>query len=334
MKGCKSTVRLNLLIARQFCLCISYFCLNNNSVEVQYSISDLERLSGVKAHTIRVWESRYGLIEPQRTPTNIRFYGDKELKKILNVAFLVNSGMRISKVAAMSDVDQRSLVLDKSNGGHNHEGTLTALKVAMIDFDQETFDRVLNRCMLNMGAEDAFNSVLADFIRHLGILWQTNAISVAHEHFVTGLVKQKLFSLIDQLTVAPHTDAKRYLLYLPAGELHELGLLYMHFLLKKNGQQSLFLGQDVAVEFLKEAYDHYRPDVIMSIFTTQPTIEDAQNYLQQLGSTFKSRKLQFQLAGYPLRDFRTKWSDKRFVLYSSLEDIRQHTLGELLPVSH
>ena len=303
-------------------------------MEVQYSISDLERLSGVKAHTLRVWESRYGLIEPHRTPTNIRYYGDNELKKILNVAFLVNSGMRISKVAALSDVDQRSLVLDKSNGGHNHEGTLTALKVAMIDFDQDTFERVLNRCLLNMGAEDAFNNVLADFIRHLGVLWQTNAITVAHEHFVTGLIKQKLFSLIDQLAVAPHPEAKSYLLYLPGAEMHELGLLYMHFILKKNGQRSLFLGQDVAIEFLEEAYIHYKPDVLMSIFTTQPSIEDVQNYLQQLGSTFNSRKLRFELAGYPLRDFRTQWSDRRFSLFGNLEEIRQHILGQVQAVNH
>lgn len=291
-------------------------------MEVQYSISDLERLSGVKAHTLRVWESRYGFIVPQRTDSNIRFYSDHDLKKIMNVAFLVNSGLRISKVASMSDGEQRSLVLDKSNGGHNHEGTLTALKVAMIDFDQDTFERVLNRCMLNLGAEEAFNTVLADFIRHLGVLWQTNAINVAHEHFVTGLVKQKLFSLIDQLTVAPKADAKNHLLYLPSGELHELGLLYLHFLLRKNGQRSLFLGQDVPLEYLKEASDRCHPDVIVSIFTTSPHRDDLENYLHQLGTSHPGKKLQFWLAGYPLRSFQVKMKDQRFQHFGTMEELR------------
>lgn len=300
-------------------------------MEVQYSISDLERLSGVKAHTLRVWESRYGLIVPQRTDTNIRFYSDHDLKKIMNVAFLVNSGLRISKVASMSEGEQRSLVLDKSNGGHNHAGTLTALKVAMIEFDQDTFERVLNRCMLNLGAEEAFNTVLADFIRHLGILWQTNAINVAHEHFVTGLVKQKLFSLIDQLTVAPKPDAKNHLLFLPSGELHELGLLYLHFVLRKNGQRSLYLGQDVPLEFLKEASDRCHPDVIVSIFTTNPHRDDIENYLHQLGTSHPGRKLQFWLAGYPLRSFHEKMKDQRIQHFGTMEELRNliiHTYNQ------
>jgi DNA-binding transcriptional MerR regulator len=292
-------------------------------VDIQYSISDLERLSGVKAHTLRVWESRYKLIVPSRTDTNIRYYSDEDLKKIMNVAFLVHNGLRISKVASMTDTEQRSLVLDKSNGGHNHEGTLTALKVAMIEFDQETFERVLNRCMLNLGAEEAFNSVLGDFLRHLGVLWQTNAITVAHEHFVTSMIKQKLYSLIDQLTVAPSPQAKSHLLYLPAGELHELGLLYLHFLLKKNGQRSLFLGQDVPLEFLGEANDHLNADVIISIFTTHPQKEDVENYIHQLGTTNGSRKTKFLLAGYPLREYTKPLKDKRFKLYGTLEDLRQ-----------
>ena len=202
-----------------------------------------------------------------------------------------------SKVAAMTDKEQRALVLDKSTGGHNHQGTLTSLKVSMIDYDQDTFERILNRCLLNMGAEEAFNSVLGDFIRHLGILWQTGAINVAHEHFVTGIIKQKLFSLIDQLTVAPNAHSKKHLLFLPAGELHELGLLYLHFLLRKNGQYSLFLGQDVPLEFVKEAADKIDPGVYVSIFTTHPE-ENVENYLHELGSTFPAQK-QFYLAGYP-----------------------------------
>lgn len=295
-------------------------------MDVRYSISDLERISGVKAHTIRVWESRYGLIIPQRTDTNIRYYSDGDLKKIMNVAFLVNSGLRISKVASMTDVEQRSLVLDKSNGGHDHQGTLTALKVAMIDFDQETFERILNRCMLNMGAEEAFNSVLGDFIRHLGILWQTSAINVAHEHFVTGMIKQKLFSLIDQLTVAPNPESKSHLLFLPAGELHELGLLYMHFLLKKNGQKSMYLGQDVPLTFVQDAAKKLNPDTYVSVLTTHPLDEDIENWLHELGTTFPGRKNKFLLAGYPLRNFNSPHSDRRMTLFGSTEALRLHVL--------
>ncbi len=302
-------------------------------MESKYSISDLERLTGVKAHTLRVWESRYGLIVPSRTDTNIRYYGDNDLKKLLNVAVLINSGMRISRVAEMSEHELQSLVLDKSNGGHNHEGTLSALKIAMIDFDETVFERIINRCMLNMGAEEAFNTVLADFIRHLGVLWQTNAISVAHEHFATGLIKQKLFSLIDQLTVAPKPDSRRYLLYLPQGELHELALLYIHFILRKNGQQSIFLGQDVGLEFLAETRDKLKADTVVSIFTMEPKPEDVGNYIYQLGQTFPGRNMRFKLSGYPLRQFKTYHDDTRFRLFGDLNGLRDHLLHEELKVS-
>ncbi len=303
-------------------------------MEQRYSISDLESLSGIKAHTLRIWESRYKLLNPSRTETNIRFYSNTDLKKVLNVAVLVNGGIRISKVAELNDKDLTDLVRERSNGGHNHQGIINALKIAMMEYDDEAFEQILNRCMLNMGAENCFNSILSDFIRQLGILWQTGAVTIAHEHFVTSIIKQKLFTLIDQLTVRPKDKGLRFLLYLPAGELHELGLLYMHFLLKKNGYKSIYLGQDVPLEAIAETREKMQPDVIMSFFTTQPKTEDIENYLFELGRSFPSKQMEFLIAGYPLRNVKVKLLDQRFHLYPSLETIRKDLFIRILKTEY
>jgi MerR family transcriptional regulator, light-induced transcriptional regulator len=299
-------------------------------LEQRYSISDLESLSGIKAHTLRIWESRYKLLVPNRTETNIRYYSDSDLKKVLNVAVLVNGGIRISKVAEMSDTNLAELVRERSNGGHDHQGIINALKIAMMDFDDLSFEQIINRCMLNMGAENCFNNILADFIRQLGVLWQTGAVTIAHEHFVTSIIKQKLFALIDQLSVRPNDNAKQFLLYLPSGEQHELGLLYMHFLLKKNGYKSVYLGQEVPLAALVETRDKIQTDVIMSFFTTHPKTEDIGNYLLELGGSFPNKHIEFLISGYPLRSFNSKIADKRFHLYPNLDAIRKDLFSRVL----
>ena len=300
----------------------------------RYSIGDLESLSGIKAHTLRIWESRYNLLVPQRTETNIRYYSDTDLKKVLNVAVLVNGGIRISKIAKLNNKELTDLVRERSNGGHDHQGIINALKIAMMEYDEDAFDQILSRCMLNMGAENCFNSVLSDFIRQLGILWQTGAVSISHEHFVTNIIKQKLFTLIDQLSVRPSNDAIRFLLFLPSGELHELGLLYMHFLLRKNGFRSVYLGQDVPIESIVETKDKINPNVIISFFTTQPKKENIGNYLLELGNSFNSKHMEFLTAGYPFKNYNGENNDKRFHLYPSLEEIRKDLFIRILKMEY
>ncbi len=295
-------------------------------MEIKYSIRDLERLSGIKAHTLRIWESRYGIIEPRRTETNIRYYLDPDLKKVLNIAALVNAGHRISKVAGLSDSELRNMVLDQMQNTERSDAHLHALQLAMLDFDQELFEKVLDQSIVRMGTERAFNEVVAAFIRNLGLLWQTDAITVAHEHFVTNLIKQKLFASIDRLAVSPRPGAPFNLLFLPATEMHEMALLYLHFLLRKKGERSLYLGQDVPLEFLAEVRPKLNPDRLVCMITTAPRTEDVASFAESLARMFDRPDIEIHLAGYPVRmaqELGWQNRDPRVIAHPGLDSLRQ-----------
>lgn len=297
-------------------------------MQTRYSIKDLEQLSGIKAHTLRIWESRYELIKPQRTETNIRYYKDDDLKKILNVALLVNDGMRISKVACLSDREIQDMVLDHARYRGSFESQVNSLKVAMLSFNQELFDKVLNQSMLKIGTEETFSKVVAQFIHQVGILWQTNTISVAHEHFVSNLIKQKLYAAIDQLVVTRGHNGYRYLLYLPGEELHELGLLYIHYLLKKRGHEVIYLGQSVPAQYLKEIHSQVPCQRFVSIITTRPCSSGMGEYLEQLHQLFAGEDVRFYLSGHQFSDFEPNGLPSMFRVIPSFEDLKARVIEE------
>lgn len=273
-------------------------------MDSKYSIKDLEKLSGIKAHTLRAWEQRYGLIEPKRTDTNIRYYVDEHLKKILNIAVLVKSGMRISKVAELSPEDLRAAVIDAGRYQGNYESQINAFKISMLEYDEYLFDSIFSKCLIQFGTEETLTKILGRFIQEIGLLWQAGAISVSNEHFISNLVKQKLFAIIDQ-TIIPQHSAKRksFVLYLPADELHELGLLYLYFFLKKQGHRVIYLGQSVPIEYLKEVADKTRVDQFVSIFTTNPHFEEIDLYFERIGEMFDSANYRFFLTGLQFKNY-------------------------------
>lgn len=273
------------------------------SMETKYSIKDLEHLSGVKAHTLRIWEQRYGFIKPQRTQTNIRYYCDEDLKMLLNAAVLLKSGMKISQVSKLSHEDLRSKVLEEAQYKGDLESQLNSLKLAMLDLDEDLFNRVLNASLVRIGAEETFSKLVAALIYDIGVLWQTNAISIAHEHFVTNLLKQKLFATIDQLVVPRHPQLKTYVLYLPEDELHELGLLYIHYKLLKEGHRSVFFGQSLPWPFLKEICEKMKPDVFVSFFTIHPATENINTYFTNVLDLLGDKAPVFHISGYQTKDW-------------------------------
>ncbi len=269
----------------------------------KYSIKDLEHLSGIKAHTIRAWESRYKLIEPHRTATNIRYYVDEDLKRILNVSVLVKAGHKISKVANMSPEQINSAVLDAGRYQGNYESQITALKKAMLDYDEYLFDSVFDKCLIQFGTDETLTKILAPYIHQIGVLWQTCSISVSNEHFVSNLVKQKMFSIIDQTAVPQPDKAKRsYLLYLPSNELHELGLLYLYYYLRKSGYRVIYLGQSVPIQYVKEVADKTGINEMISIFTSCPHTNDLNLYFERWSELFDEDKFQLHLTGYQLSE--------------------------------
>lgn len=293
-------------------------------MDSKYSIKDLEKLSGIKAHTLRAWEQRYQLIEPMRTETNIRYYVDEHLKKILNIAVLVKSGMRISKVAELSKEELRAAVIDAGRYQGNYESQINAFKIAMLEYDEYLFDSIFSKCLIQFGTEETLTKILGKFIQEIGLLWQAGAINVSNEHFISNLVKQKLFAIIDQ-TIIPQKSPKRksYVLYLPADELHELGLLYLYYYLKKLGHRVIYLGQSVPIEYLKEVSDKTQVDQFVSIFTTSPHFEEINQYFERIGEMFDAANYRFFLTGLQFNNYETAEVPNQVEIVPSIEDLKK-----------
>lgn len=259
-----------------------------------YSIKDLEHVSGVKAHTIRIWEQRYNLFSPQRTPTNIRYYSDDDLKLIINISTLRNHGFKISKIVAMSSNTIQEEVLRVTAHHQSIEDHISALTIAMIEMDEILFNSLIDQYTKNMGFEGTMMKIVYPFMRKIGVLWLTNSINPAQEHFISHLVKQKLIVATDAIQM--DTEAPLYLLYLPEGELHELGLLFANYLLRQKGVRTIFFGQSVPLEAMEEVYHKLNPKYILVSLTTTPESNRVQAYLHKL--SYKFRDATILVTGY------------------------------------
>lgn len=261
-----------------------------------FSIRDLEHLSGIKAHTIRIWEQRYELIKPKRTDTNIRYYDDHDLKLILNVALLKENGVKISKIAEMSEGEMQREVLKLTERNLHHPEQIHALTISMVDLDEERFEKIISTNILKLGFEKTMMNVIYPFLSKIGILWQTGAINPAQEHFISNLVRQKLIVAIDgQYTVASE-KAKKYVLFLPEGELHELSLLFADYIIKSRKNKTIFLGQSLPFIDLEAVYDVHQPEYLLSVLTTVPGPREVQAYVDRLSKHFPDSKI--LLTGY------------------------------------
>ncbi len=249
-----------------------------------YSIKDLEQLSGIKAHTLRIWEQRYNLLDPKRTETNIRYYDDDDLKLILNVALLNDNGFKISKIASMSETDMREEVVKLTERSLTHDDQIHALTICMIEMDEERFDKVLSTNILKLGFEQTMLNIIYPFMSKIGVLWQTGAVNPAQEHFISNLVRQKLIVAIDgQINVQ---GGKKFLLFLPEGELHEISILFASYIIKSQGHRVIYLGQSTPNDDLLSVYKLHEPEFLLTVITTSPSAEYAQDYIDALSERF------------------------------------------------
>jgi DNA-binding transcriptional MerR regulator len=254
----------------------------------QYSIKDLERLSGIKAHTIRIWEKRYDILNPERTDTNIRFYCDDDLKRLLNISVLIKNGGKISKIASLSNELLNQKILELNNVSSPAEsGQIENLIVAMIDMDEAKFEKVLNNSIIQIGFEETMFNVVYPLLKKIGILWQIGTITPVQEHFISNLVRQKLYAAIDALPVERNEKSKTFLLTLPQWELHDLGLLVYNYLIRKKGHKTVYLGQGVPIKDVISIHELVQPDAIITSFSTPMESEDMIEYLSGLTTSFK-----------------------------------------------
>lgn len=255
-----------------------------------YSIKDLEVLSGVKAHTIRIWEKRYGLLSPRRTATNIRFYTDDDLRKIINVSLLIRNGHKISRIADWdSSTLQKSVMQLDQNALDNHECADQMIS-AIINFDLRTFDRLVSEYIDKHGLEEAYQKVFFKFLEKLGVYWHAGAIYPAQEHFVFNFLRQKIISEINKLGIA-NENSRTILFFLPEKEMHEMSLLFYSYLARKKNLNVIYLGALVPWEDIVKISSSIHLDQVFTAFVNPCPVEELRDYLSRLKLIFKGKEI-------------------------------------------
>lgn len=272
----------------------------DNVVKTKFSIKDLESLSGIKAHTIRIWEKRYNLLEPTRTTTNIRTYALSDLQKLLNVVFLLKNNYKISKIAQHSSKEIATIVSEivanKSFSNENH--AINSFKIAMMNFDQNLFYKTYNSLLETNTFVEIFYEVFLPLLHEIGLLWQTDTINPSHEHFIFNLIKQKILINIEKMqrTVSPLHD-KTYALFLPENEIHELGLLFLNYEIVARGHKVIYLGQSIMLENLTYLSVNHPNLSFVTYFTIQPPIEEIPQYFEDFNANFGNQQLDLYVLG-------------------------------------
>jgi MerR family transcriptional regulator, light-induced transcriptional regulator len=251
-----------------------------------FTIKDLENLSGIKAHTIRIWEQRYSFLKPERTGTNIRHYRNEELKTLLNIALLNRYGFKISHIDKMTPEMIREKILTLSNAEAHQERLINDLLHYMVDLDTIAFEMLLENYIQTNGIDKTLSYLLFPFLKRIGILWVTDHVRVAQEHLVSNIIRQKMIMGI-QRAHYPTTHHKTVVLFLPEGEHHEIGLLYVHYILKSRGITVLYLGANVPIEDLEYLCRMKKADVAYTHLTGLPVKFNLEKYLTQLHSRMK-----------------------------------------------
>ena len=286
-----------------------------------YSIGDLEKLSGVKAHTIRIWEQRYGIIEPGRTATNIRFYEDDDLKRLLNIALLNKNGIRISKIAKMSQEEIAERVAAISEIDFEFGTQLDALTLSMIEMDELKFDRIISTNIAQLGFENTMMEVIHPFLDKLSVLWLTGSINPVQESFISNLIRQKTIVAIDKLPFSKGPKSRKFVLYLPEGEKQELSLLFMHYLLKIRGHQVIYAGLDISLSDLADLRKVHNPDFVFTMISETFATESIHTYIKTLKDIFYDSTL--LLSGYQVVS-QGVTSENNLLVMHSLDDMIEY----------
>lgn len=256
-----------------------------------YSIKDIEHLSGIKAHTLRIWEKRYNILEPKRTLTNIRYYDDDDLKKVLNISVLNKYGYKISNIASLRAQEINNEILNVTSRYGDLQTQIENLILAMVDFDKEYFDKVFNKSVLSRGLEETMLKVIYPFFEKIGILWQTGNVNPAQEHFISNLIRQKLIVAIDDLPEYNNSDTKKFILFLPDGEWHELGLLFYSYLIKKSGHQIIYLGSSLPLQSIFETAEQINFDYLVTSYTITLSDEQFKEYISGLAVKYDNKTI-------------------------------------------
>lgn len=293
-------------------------------IKTTFTIKDLENLSGIKAHTIRIWEKRYNLLTPERTDSNIRYYNITNLQKLLNVSLLYDQGYKISEISQLPEKHIPVKIRELATANYDNNQAMNSLKVAMLNFDRNLFDYAYNQLLSTLSFREVFKQVLIPFLEEIGLLWSSDSITPAHEHFVSSLIKQKLHSNIEKLPVKPlEQSEKLFVLFLPLNEIHELGLLYLHFEIILHGYHSIYLGHSVPIESLSDLAALHKEVVFVCSTTTSPETEDLVRYIASLKTEILKENNYLWMYGHRVEgsNLLNMKKNKKIELFSNLNKI-------------
>lgn len=251
-----------------------------------FTIKDLENLSGIKAHTLRIWEQRYNFLKPNRTFTNIRYYSNEELKTILNIALLNKYGFKISHIDKMNQAEIKEKILSLNQAQAQQERIVNELIQQMVDMDIEAFENTLSNYIMARGIERTITQIIFNYMEKIGILWLTNHINPAQEHLVTNIIRQKLIVGIEGISTSLRLN-KTILLFLPEAEYHELGLLFMYYILKSRGANVIYLGANVPLADVAYVVNLKKPDYLYSHITTPGQNFNFDKFILNVSKNFK-----------------------------------------------
>jgi len=293
-----------------------------NNIKNTFSIKDLENLSGIKAHTIRIWEKRYNVLQPMRTDTNIRLYSLSALQKLLNITLLHDYGYKISKIATFTDEKIAEMIRDIVSNKNTRNHAVNAFKMAMMNFDQELFSNTYNWLLEEKSFREIFHQVFIPLMEEIGLLWQTDTISPAHEHFVSCLLLKKILVNIEEVEASkPTNTSKIYVLSLPLNEIHQLGLMYLHYEIVSKGYRVIYLGESMPIGNLKDLKKHYNSIVFLSYFTIQPERDNVNDYVGSMAEELLGDGSQIWLIGK-----QTQYIDRNLIpidvkVFNSISDL-------------
>lgn len=294
-----------------------------NNIRVDFSIKDLENLTGIKAHTIRIWEKRYNLLSPNRTDTNIRHYSLASFQKLLNISYLNNNGLKISKIASLSEDEIPAKVREIASRYKIEDHAINSLKMAMLNFDQVLFYNTYNHLIEKKTFSDIFYNVFLPLLNDIGLLWQTNTITPAHEHFLSVHIKQKILINIESLqSLEPKPSSKTFVLFLPENEIHDIGLLFINYKLRSKGYHTIFLGESVPMESLKDLLEFFNEITFISYFTVYPETQDIPSYVEKFNHLLLNKQhTKLFLLGSKLSEVNITKLPKKVTTFNSIESL-------------
>jgi DNA-binding transcriptional MerR regulator len=292
-----------------------------DNIKKNFSIRDLENISGIKAHTIRIWEKRYNLLSPERSKTNIRYYSHQNLQKLLNIVLLNNNNYKISKISKMSDelinITARDLALNTTI----NDDAINSLKLSMFKFDKISFNTTYNKLLDKKNFREIFKEVFIPFLEHLGLLWQTETILPVHEHFISNLITQKIQINTDVLNYTKILSDNVFILFLPVNEIHELGLLYLNYELVLRGHRTIYLGQNLPLNNLNIFFDIHDKITFVTSMTVRPYDDDIVEYFNTMDNIISLSSHSLIAVGKKVMQFSSNNFKSKISLYPSISEL-------------